>query len=247
MSDMHVKLLRQAVVERYFPSVIANAFEFKELAKVENAELMLVWAVAVKWFLNTHVYEIDLDGASRWEQMLSIIPPADAGLDERRAAILAKLNTSLPYTIRRLQQILDACYGANYAVATTTNKYELIVTIDNKAIFFVNSMRPLLKCIVPANLIIKIVQPESCKCYLYRGGIASTFSKVNVPAPKDFSVDNIPTAYQYFGGSVGSTKMIEVWNEVKIEFAMEDEPDLNIILAGKISIARQYYIKTEAV
>lgn len=151
-------LEREVKVQRYYPNVIANADEFKQLAILENEEFKSIWEVLFKWFKNRFVSEADLEGVRRWEQMLKIIPSKEATLEDRKQFILRRINTILPYTIRRLQQILNAVYGDDFAVVSTNKKYELWVDIDNRIILKTPSMRTLLRAIIPANLIIKILQ-----------------------------------------------------------------------------------------
>lgn len=104
-------LEREVKVQRYYPNVIANADEFKQLAILESEEFKSIWEVLFKWFKNRFVSEADLEGVRRWEQMLKIIPSKEATLEDRKQFILRRINTILPYTIRRLQQILNAVYG----------------------------------------------------------------------------------------------------------------------------------------
>ena len=104
-------LIRDVQVQRYYPNVLANAKEFKQIAQLENNEFKFVWQAVCKWFLNTFVYDTDLQGIKRWEDMLKIIPPKEATLADRRNLVLMRINTMLPYTIRRLEQILNAVYG----------------------------------------------------------------------------------------------------------------------------------------
>ena len=127
-------LMRDVQVQRYYPNVLANADEFKLIAKLENAEFKSVWQEACKWFLNTFVYDTDLQGIKRWEDMLKIIPPKEATLEDRRNTVLMRINTMLPYTIRRLRQILNAVYGEDFATVSTNKDYELWVSIDNRII-----------------------------------------------------------------------------------------------------------------
>lgn len=104
--------IRNVHVERYYPSVLSNAKEFQAIAAAENPELEKIWLALWKWMLNTFVTDIDEAGASRWEAMLKIRPLVSDTLEARRTVILAKINTVLPYTYRRLQQILDTLCGA---------------------------------------------------------------------------------------------------------------------------------------
>lgn len=156
-------LERNVKVQRYYPDVIANAKEFKQLAILENDEFKSIWQVACKWFQNTFVYKADLQGIKCWEDMLKLIPKSTETLEDRRVNILVKLNSMLPYTIRRLQQILDIRYGENNAIAITTKEYELLIDFNNEIELNIGSMRAILRCIIPANLIFKIIISWSMK------------------------------------------------------------------------------------
>lgn len=149
-------LEREVKVQRYYPNVIANADEFKQLSLLENEEFKIVWQANCKWFYNTFVYKVDLQGIKRWEDMLNLTPKSTETLEDRRINILVKLNSMLPYTIKRLQQILDIRYGENNVIATTTKKYELLIDFNYKTELNIGSMRAILRCIIPANLMFKI-------------------------------------------------------------------------------------------
>lgn len=150
-------LEREVRVQRYYPNVIANADEFKQLAILENEEFKSIWEVLFKWFKNKFVYEADLQGIQRWEEMLKIIPKSKETLEDRRSNILVKINSILPYTIRRLKQILDLKFGKDNAIPITTKNYELIINFNNEIELSAKTMRALLRAIIPANLIFKII------------------------------------------------------------------------------------------
>ncbi|WP_443871991.1 putative phage tail protein [Megamonas funiformis] len=156
-------LEREVKVQRYYPNVIANADEFKQLSLLENEEFKIIWQANCKWFYNTFVYKVDLQGIKRWEDMLKLTPKSTETLEDRRINILVKLNSMLPYTIRRLQQILDIRYGENNAIAITTKEYELLIDFNNEIELNIGSMRAILRCIIPANLIFKIIISWSMK------------------------------------------------------------------------------------
>ncbi|WP_317405960.1 putative phage tail protein [Megamonas funiformis] len=186
-------LEREVKVQRYYPNVIANADEFKQLAILENEEFKSIWEVLFKWFKNRFVSEADLEGVRRWEQMLKIIPSKEATLEDRKQFILRRINTILPYTIRRLQQILNAVYGDDFAVVSTNKKYELWVDIDNRIILKTPSMRTLLRAIIPANLIIKILQELNADLFLYAGGIVSNVNTIQITMGKEFTINELYT------------------------------------------------------
>lgn len=182
-------LKRDVKVQRYYPNVLANAKEFKQLAILENDEFKSIWQVTCKWFLNTFVCETDLQGIHRWETMLKITPPRGATLEDRRRLVLRRINTLLPYTIRRLQEILDATYGEKLTKVSTNKKYELWVDIDNRIILKTTGMRTLLKTIIPANLIIKILQEMNANLFLYTGGLVSIASRIKINMNKSLTIN----------------------------------------------------------
>ena len=202
-------LEREVKVQRYYPNVIANADEFKQLAILENEEFKSIWEVLFKWFKNRFVSEADLEGVRRWEQMLKIIPSKEATLEDRKQFILRRINTILPYTIRRLQQILNAVYSDDFAVVSTNKKYELWVDIDNRIILKTPSMRTLLRAIIPANLIIKILQELNADLFLYAGGIVNNVNTIQITMGKEFTI-NEPYTKMIIVGNVSTLTIISL-------------------------------------
>ncbi len=202
-------LEREVKVQRYYPNVIANAGEFKQLAILENEEFKSIWEVLFKWFKNRFVSEADLEGVQRWEQMLKIIPSKESTLEDRKHFILMRINTILPYTIRRLQQILNAVYGDDFATVSTNKKYELWVDIDNRIILKTPGMRTLLRAIIPANLIIKILQELNVDLFLYAGGIVSNVNTIQITMGKEFTI-NEPYTKMVIIGNVSTLTIISL-------------------------------------
>lgn len=206
-------LEREVRVQRYYPNVIANADEFKQLAILENEEFKSIWEVLFKWFKNRFVSEADLEGVQRWEQMLKIIPSKESTLEstleDRKHFILMRINTILPYTIRRLQQILNAVYGDDFATVSTNKKYELWVDIDNRIILKTPGMHTLLRAIIPANLIIKILQELNVDLFLYAGGIVSNVNTIQITMGKEFTI-NEPYTKMIIVGNVSTLTIISL-------------------------------------
>lgn len=202
-------LEREVKVQRYYPNVIANVDEFKQLAILENEEFKSIWEVLFKWFKNRFVSEADLEGVQRWEQMLKIIPSKESTFEDRKHFILMRINTILPYTIRRLQQILNAVYGDDFATVSTNKKYELWVDIDNRIILKTPGMRTLLRAIIPANLIIKILQELNVDLFLYAGGIVSNVNTIQITMGKEFTI-NEPYTKMIIVGNVSTLTIISL-------------------------------------
>lgn len=203
---------RDVSVQRYYPDVLSAAKEFKALAAAENPEYAILWDALWKWFANTFVVDIDEDGAARWESMLGLHKLPEDTLQDRRMRILIAINAVIPYTIRRLQQILDAGYGEGMAVASTNTDYELWVDVDNSIIFSTVPMRIMLRAIVPANLSINIGQTIPAKAGFFVGGKISLYQTINVQTGSGFAMDDMEKTL-FAGGRVGSLHIIELKSE----------------------------------
>ena len=206
------KISRDVRLQRYHPDVLAPAKEFKALAAAENPEFNVVWEFAWKLLANTFVLDIDEDGADRWENMLHLRKLPEDTLADRRLRILITINAIVPYTIRRLQQLLDAGYGEGNAVASTNKEYELWIDIDNSIIFSTVAMRIMLRAIVPANLTINIGQTIPAEAGIFAGGKVSTYQTINIQTGSGFTFDDIEKSI-FAGGKIGSLHLIELKSE----------------------------------
>lgn len=206
------KISRDVRLQRYHPDVLAPAKEFKALAAAENPEFNVIWGFAWKLLANTFVLDIDADGAERWENMLHLRKLPEDTLADRRMRILITINAIVPYTIRRLQQLLDAGYGEGNAVASTNKEYELWIDIDNSIIFSTVAMRIMLRAIVPANLTINIGQTIPAEAGIFAGGKVSTYQTVNIQTGSGFTFDDIEKSI-FAGGKIGSLHLIELKSE----------------------------------
>lgn len=147
------ELIRNVDIKHYFPNVIAPSLEFQELAKTEDIEFSKIWPQARKWFVNTYVHLLDVDGAKRWESMLGLRPDDTDTLEQRKSAILAKINHSLPYTERKFQLMLDQQFGEGLVTSKVDyNAYKLNLEIYDDAGINERNVYKYARIIVPANL-----------------------------------------------------------------------------------------------
>lgn len=203
---------RTVRVERYFPNVLAPAKEFKMLAQMEDDEFAALWNEAWQWFCNTFVNYINVAGAERWEDMLGIIVPPGSTLEDRKAAILLRINTQLPYTIRKFQELINAAYGENMIIASTNKQYELWFDIDNAVILRMNELRIWARSIIPANLTIKIQQMMTSNIHAYAGGKVSCYKKIKIGTNTDFALPDF-NIHAYAGGKVSVIRKLRLETE----------------------------------
>ncbi len=149
--------LREANIRHYFPDVLANAVEFKELADVIDPELNRIIKLLVEKALNTFVFDLDEDGAARWEEMLKLTPRSTDTLDDRRIAILAKITPNTPYTYTQLEILLNGiCGEGNYSIDLKHDQYYIKILIALGVKRQRQTAEYMIRCILPANLKIDI-------------------------------------------------------------------------------------------
>lgn len=160
--------------------------------------------------MNTFVNYIDVAGAERWEDMLGIIVPPGSTLADRRAAILLRINTQLPYTLPRLQEMLNAMYGDDMVIASTNTQYELWLNIDNRVILQTNALRIMLQSIIPANLVIRMLQEMIGDGNAFVGGMVSMVNTIYIQPNNDFTLNA-------FNIAAASGGMVSMRNDIFIK------------------------------
>ena len=205
------KDIRAVNVAYYYPSTVSPSKEFKALAEVENPELKALWELAWKWYCNTFVYDIDVDGAERWESMLSITPAKGSTLTERKRAILAKINYSLPYTERSFQNMLNGVYGeGRVKLSVEYDRYAVWLDLVQALMYKNKEIRRYARVIVPANMGIYIRQTiKAIAEKIIIGGHIKTRNAIVVKPGDNFIGPHLP-ANEYRGGYVTLRKIMEV-------------------------------------
>ncbi len=201
-----VPQIRDVDVGRYYPPTVSPSKEFQAIASVENPELKRIWIEVWKQFMNTFVYDIDVDGATRWESMLKLYPSKSDTIETRRKAILAKINSMLPYTERSLQSMLDGVYGVGkIKVNIDYNKYKLWLDVAPDLLLKSPAIRQYTKVIAPANLTMNVSNTIEFKFGLYYGGVVKQTKHVSIYPNGDFNVD-IDHLYFVVAGVVRQAK-----------------------------------------
>lgn len=203
--------VRDVKVERYYPDVLINAKEFGALAKIVDPELISTWQALWQQMLNTFVYDIDIDGANRWESMLHLYPKKTDSLEIRRRTILTKINATLPYTFRSFQAMLNSIYGENAVIESVVyDKYELWLDIAANLLANNAELRRFAHVIVPANLAISASNTKICKINQYYGCALVSYRHSMVKASTDCDFSKPLETATYTAGVITTYKHIVV-------------------------------------
>lgn len=148
-------MTREVNLVSYLPPFLA---EFKEIAvtlEAENPEFVLVWNAAERVLYNEFIETADEYGISRFEKMMGLFPSDDDTLESRRARIMSKWLTELPYTMRTLIRNLQVlCGGEDFKVSKTFSDYTIRITTHLRLYSQITELKELLERMIPANIII---------------------------------------------------------------------------------------------
>lgn len=141
----------------YLPVYLRQYREIQVIMGVEQVDFDEFWQCVADVYDDQFIHSLTGYGVDRWERMLGITPPPDSTLDERKFKILAMLNFTLPYTYRRLQEILTSLVGANnFRTALYHGEYRLIVKLALESERSFNDVAEMLDNVCPANLILNV-------------------------------------------------------------------------------------------
>ena len=117
-------------LQDYLPPILLKTYEFPLLCDTEQPEIDRLHdaadAVLDAQFLSTAgEYAI-----SRYEKIFGVVPQDTDTIDERRFKVLTRINTQLPFSVRRLRQQLETLCGADgYKLELDGGKYTLTVKV----------------------------------------------------------------------------------------------------------------------
>lgn len=141
-------------LQDYLPPILLKTYEFPLLCETEQPEIDRLHdgadAVLDAQFLSTAgEYAI-----SRYEKIFGVVPQDTDTLDERRFKVLTRINTQLPFSVRRLRQQLETLCGEDgYKLEVSGGKYTLSVKVALTAKRNPQAVKELLADIVPANMV----------------------------------------------------------------------------------------------
>ncbi|KXG78297.1 putative phage tail protein [Thermotalea metallivorans] len=142
-------------VEAYWPLILQEIREMKEIAKAENSELEAVWQTVEDLIDDQFIETATERGIARREKILKITPFADDTLETRRFRIQARWNDKLPYTYRTLQSKLDQLCGED-GYEMTLGAYSLGIKIELTKKRMFDEVEKLVKQMAPTNLVLSV-------------------------------------------------------------------------------------------
>ncbi len=141
------------VLAGYLPDFLVNIRDLGQVLQVEQPYFQQAWQAVGQALAEQYILGAGEWGLGRWEQLLHLEAPESLSLDERRQALLLRLNEQLPFTVIRLRELLAAAAPAGqYTMVLDEKNYVLHVYITLAAKGCLPALRALLQRVAPANL-----------------------------------------------------------------------------------------------
>lgn len=153
-------LERKINLLRYITPVSKQNKDIRAILASETVELQALWDALCEVFDNQFIRYMGEYGVKQWEHIFDVIPYAADTLEIRRNRILALIKGNRPYTLKKLQEMLDAVFGEGIIkLELHPNEYELRVRLSGNRIYSASDTQYLantLETIIPKNLIIRM-------------------------------------------------------------------------------------------
>lgn len=166
-------------VLHYFPRHIAKIEEFKRIAKIYDAQLVLIWDELDRMMENRHMDSMEDAECAYWENLMQIRLTGEETLEDRRRNIKGRWVSSLPYTQKKFREVLDAMVGAPYYKLEINPKEKYLkVSLMLEAISKDDYIYNLMRAMTPADMVVKVMiiynRYRSFKPYTHQQMVAYT-------------------------------------------------------------------------
>lgn len=142
-------------LNKYLPEFVGSIKEFQALDHTLSQELNTLDHTIQEIQNNQFIETANEKGLSRYERLLRIKPNKD--VDIRRFNILTKFNSTMPFTMRWLQNTLNSTVGQNnYLIDLDHTKCHLTISIIKHKENIIDHLRQELEGKLPAHLVLSI-------------------------------------------------------------------------------------------
>lgn len=146
-------MVREIDLVSYLPPFMAEYKEINSALKAENPEFVLVWQAANRVLRNEFIETADEYGLSRFEAVMNIHPSSEDTLESRRARILSRWFSSIPYTERVLiKRLIGLCGENNFTLTRDYPNYHLEIDVSLELFGQIEELERLLDEMLPCNL-----------------------------------------------------------------------------------------------
>ena len=155
-------------LKKYLPEFISSINEFQELDKTVSIEVDELREKLLQLQNNQFIETANNEGLSRYEKLMGL--PSNGDIELRRFNILNKYNSTIPFTMRWLNNMLNTTLGkGNFLLDMNYNQYTLTISIAKSKEQLMESLKRDLRKRIPANLVLNINVLSAIELDVYTG------------------------------------------------------------------------------
>ncbi len=159
MSNLDNNILEETSAKTFniiehLPDVSKNFKEIKAITSVENIELTILDEKIKELKNNQFFLFCNEKGISRFEELLKITPKVTDTLEDRQFRVLARYNSTIPYTFENLiKQLSILCGEGGFTCELFNEEYLLKVRVELFVKVMYREVEKLLEKVLPANIV----------------------------------------------------------------------------------------------
>ena len=190
-------------ISQFLPPVSRDSQDIQEVMRVENPEFKLLWDIMADLLDNQFIPSMGELGLSHWEWILEVLPQDTDTIEDRRNRILRLLAGTRPYTVEKLQEMLDATFGTgSVGVDLNENQYEIWFILSKEMRERSGEVINYAEPIVPKNLLLKTLVEDKTQTKLnVGGGLYLVDKEITILKPRNYDISTT----MYNGGALAST------------------------------------------
>ena len=133
------------------PEFLKALKDFQAIGKSENPEFSLIWLKAETWLKDRFISSMTEDGLSKMEEFLRIRPLDSDTEEDRRQRLLAIENKALPYTLRKLKEVLGNT-GGEGNTDVLVEGFTVTIPVKLASLRSLNFIRETAEQMIPLNM-----------------------------------------------------------------------------------------------
>lgn len=140
----------------YYPRHIQQIKEYIRLTAGVDSELYAVWDAVDLITQNMYLDTMDADTCLRWEHFLGITANPMDTLDDRRGRIKGYFASNLPYTVKKLEEVLTTMCGSDgyeLVIDPKAGTVDIFIMLSN--VRLVDNTYDVIRKMAPADMIVK--------------------------------------------------------------------------------------------
>lgn len=133
------------------PEFLKALKDFQAIGKSEDPEFTLAWLGVKTWLKDRFISSMTEDGLSKMEQFLRIRPLESDTEEDRRQRLLAIENKALPYTLRKLKEVLGNTSGEGNTDVLVEG-FSVIIPVKLASLRSLDFIRETAEQMIPMNM-----------------------------------------------------------------------------------------------